>query len=109
MERHPVRDELLARALHRAGLSAGHVRQAALHGAQATLEHFDVPDAATRSRAYGDRKQSMVIELCERLRWRNYNYEAALISQGVIESRRLVEVLGGRAETADGLATTGDM
>jgi glycerol-3-phosphate dehydrogenase (NAD(P)+) len=41
--------------------------------------------------------------------WRNYNYEAALISQGVIESRRLVELLGGRAETADGLATTGDM
>jgi hypothetical protein len=68
MERHPVRDELLARALHRARLSAGHVRQAALRDAQATLEHFDVPDAATRSRAYGDRKQSMVIELCERLR-----------------------------------------
>ncbi len=37
-------------------------------GAQAALEYFDVPDAATRSRAYGDRKQSMVIELCERLR-----------------------------------------
>jgi glycerol-3-phosphate dehydrogenase (NAD(P)+) len=41
-------------------------------------------------------------------RWRNFNYEAALISQGVIESRRLVELLGGRSETADGLATTGD-
>ena len=54
--------------VHPAGLSASHVRQAALHGAQATLEYFDVPDAATRSRAYGDRKQSMVIELCERLR-----------------------------------------
>jgi beta-phosphoglucomutase-like phosphatase (HAD superfamily) len=34
-------------------------------GAQAALEYFDVPDAATRSRAYGDRKQSMVIELIE--------------------------------------------
>lgn len=41
-------------------------------------------------------------------RWRNFNYEAALISQGVIESLRLVELLGGRAETAEGLATTGD-
>jgi len=34
-------------------------------GAQAALEYFDVPDAATRSRAYGDRKQSKVIELIE--------------------------------------------
>jgi beta-phosphoglucomutase-like phosphatase (HAD superfamily) len=34
-------------------------------GAQAALEYFDVPDAATRSRAYGDRKQSIVIELIE--------------------------------------------
>jgi beta-phosphoglucomutase len=34
-------------------------------GAQAALEYFDVPDAGTRSRAYGDRKQSMVIELIE--------------------------------------------
>ena len=34
-------------------------------GAQAALEYFDVPDAETRSRAYGDRKQSMVIELIE--------------------------------------------
>jgi glycerol-3-phosphate dehydrogenase (NAD(P)+) len=42
-------------------------------------------------------------------RWRNFNYEAALISQGVIESRRLVELLGGRPETAEGLPTTGDM
>jgi glycerol-3-phosphate dehydrogenase (NAD(P)+) len=42
-------------------------------------------------------------------RWRNFNYEAALIAQGVIESRRLVELLGGRPETAEGLATTGDM
>lgn len=41
--------------------------------------------------------------------WRNYNYEAALISQGGIESRRLVELLGGHPETAEGLATTGDM
>jgi glycerol-3-phosphate dehydrogenase (NAD(P)+) len=41
--------------------------------------------------------------------WRNFNYEAALISQGVIESRRLITLLGGRPETAEGLATTGDM
>jgi beta-phosphoglucomutase len=34
-------------------------------GAQAALEYFDVPDAATRSKAYGDRKQSIVIELIE--------------------------------------------
>lgn len=34
-------------------------------GAQAALEYFDVPDAETRSKAYGDRKQSMVIELIE--------------------------------------------
>jgi beta-phosphoglucomutase len=34
-------------------------------GAQAALEYFDVPNAATRSRTYGDRKQSMVIELIE--------------------------------------------
>jgi beta-phosphoglucomutase-like phosphatase (HAD superfamily) len=34
-------------------------------GAQAALEYFDVPDAATRSRTYGDRKQSMVIKLIE--------------------------------------------
>jgi beta-phosphoglucomutase len=36
-----------------------------LSGAQAALEYFDVPDAATRSKAYGDRKQSLVIELIE--------------------------------------------
>ncbi len=41
--------------------------------------------------------------------WRNFNYEAAIISQGVIESRRLVELLSGRPETTEGLATTGDM
>jgi beta-phosphoglucomutase len=34
-------------------------------GAQAALEYFDVPDAETRSRAYGERKQSTVIELIE--------------------------------------------
>lgn len=42
-------------------------------------------------------------------RWRNFNYEAALVGQGVIESRQLVELLGGRPETAEGLATTGDV
>ena len=69
MERHPVRDELLARALHPPQVyqqvMSGKPR---FSGAQAALEYFDIPDAATRSRAYGDRKQSMVIELCERLR-----------------------------------------
>jgi beta-phosphoglucomutase-like phosphatase (HAD superfamily) len=34
-------------------------------GAQAALEYFDVPDAAARSKAYGDRKQSIVIGLIE--------------------------------------------
>jgi beta-phosphoglucomutase len=34
-------------------------------GAQSALEYFGVPDAETRSRTYGDRKQSMVIELIE--------------------------------------------
>ena len=34
-------------------------------GARAALEYFDVPDAETRSRAYGERKQSTVIELIE--------------------------------------------
>ena len=34
-------------------------------GAQAALEYFGVPDAEHRARAYGDRKQSMVIELIE--------------------------------------------
>ena len=69
MERHPVRDELLARALHPPQVyqqvMSGKPR---FSGAQAALEYFDIPDAATRSRPYGDRKQSMVIELCERVR-----------------------------------------
>ena len=34
-------------------------------GAQAALEYFGVPDAERRSKTYGDRKQSMVIELIE--------------------------------------------
>jgi beta-phosphoglucomutase len=34
-------------------------------GARAALEYFDVPDAEARSKTYGDRKQSMVIELIE--------------------------------------------
>jgi beta-phosphoglucomutase len=34
-------------------------------GAQAALEYFAVPDAASRARVYGDRKQSMVVELIE--------------------------------------------
>jgi glycerol-3-phosphate dehydrogenase (NAD(P)+) len=44
----------------------------------------------------------------EDYRWRNFNYEAALVSQGMIESIRLVELLGGDTETAEGLPTTGD-
>jgi beta-phosphoglucomutase-like phosphatase (HAD superfamily) len=34
-------------------------------GAQAALEYFNALDAATRSKAYGDRKQSIVIDLIE--------------------------------------------
>ena len=40
--------------------------------------------------------------------YRNHNYEAALFAQGSLEMRRMVEVLGGRPETADGLAAVGD-
>ena len=34
-------------------------------GAQAALEHFGVPDAEQRSKAYGDLKQEMVVKLIE--------------------------------------------
>jgi beta-phosphoglucomutase-like phosphatase (HAD superfamily) len=34
-------------------------------GAQAALEYFGVPDAETRSKTYGDRKQSMLTELID--------------------------------------------
>jgi beta-phosphoglucomutase-like phosphatase (HAD superfamily) len=34
-------------------------------GARAALEYFDVPDAEERARTYGDRKQTMVVELIE--------------------------------------------
>jgi glycerol-3-phosphate dehydrogenase (NAD(P)+) len=40
--------------------------------------------------------------------YRAHNYEAALFAQGSLEMRRMVEVLGGRPETADGLAAVGD-
>jgi glycerol-3-phosphate dehydrogenase (NAD(P)+) len=40
--------------------------------------------------------------------YRAHNYEAALFAQGALEMRRMVEVLGGRPETADGLAAVGD-
>jgi glycerol-3-phosphate dehydrogenase (NAD(P)+) len=40
--------------------------------------------------------------------YRAHNYEAALFAQGVLEMRRMVEVLGGEPETADGLAAVGD-
>lgn len=42
-------------------------------------------------------------------RWRNFNYEAAIMAQGVIESRQLVELLGGDTRTAEGLTTAGDL
>jgi glycerol-3-phosphate dehydrogenase (NAD(P)+) len=41
--------------------------------------------------------------------YRNHNYEAALFGQGAIEMGRLLELLGGRPETAYGLAGVGDM
>ncbi len=34
-------------------------------GAQAALEYFGVPDAETRAKEYGDRKQAMIVELIE--------------------------------------------
>jgi glycerol-3-phosphate dehydrogenase (NAD(P)+) len=40
---------------------------------------------------------------------RMHNYEAALFAQGVVEMRRMVELLGGRPETADWLPGVGDM
>jgi glycerol-3-phosphate dehydrogenase (NAD(P)+) len=40
--------------------------------------------------------------------YRQYNYEAALFAQGNLEMRRMVELLGGRAESADGLPSPGD-
>jgi len=42
-------------------------------------------------------------------RWRNFNYEAALVSQGVVESRQLVRVMGGDPATAEGMPTAGDL
>lgn len=42
-------------------------------------------------------------------RWRNYNYEAALVSQGVVESRQLTQLLGGNPATAEGMPTAGDL
>jgi glycerol-3-phosphate dehydrogenase (NAD(P)+) len=40
--------------------------------------------------------------------YRAHNFEAALFAQGSLEMRRMVQVLGGRPETADGLAAVGD-
>jgi beta-phosphoglucomutase len=34
-------------------------------GAKSALEYFDVPDAESRAREYGDRKQVMIVELIE--------------------------------------------
>ena len=41
--------------------------------------------------------------------YRNHNYEAALFGQGAVEMGRLLQLLGGRPETAQGLAGVGDM
>jgi glycerol-3-phosphate dehydrogenase (NAD(P)+) len=41
--------------------------------------------------------------------YRNHNYEAALFGQGAKEMGRLLSLLGGRPETAYGLAGVGDM
>lgn len=40
---------------------------------------------------------------------RMHNYEAALFAQGAVEMRRMIELLGGRPETADWLPGVGDM
>lgn len=40
--------------------------------------------------------------------YRLYNYEAAIFAQGNVEMRRMVNLLGGRVETADGLPAAGD-
>jgi beta-phosphoglucomutase-like phosphatase (HAD superfamily) len=41
-------------------------------GAQAALEYFGVPDAETRAREYGDRKQLMIVELIEAKDFKEY-------------------------------------
>ena len=41
--------------------------------------------------------------------YRNHNYEAALFGQGALEMGQLLRLLGGRPETAYGLAGVGDM
>jgi glycerol-3-phosphate dehydrogenase (NAD(P)+) len=40
---------------------------------------------------------------------RNHNYEAALFAQGTVEIGQMVRLLGGRPETAHGLAGVGDL
>ncbi len=40
--------------------------------------------------------------------YRAHNYEAALFAQGALEMRQMVDLLGGRSETANGLAAVGD-
>jgi beta-phosphoglucomutase len=41
-------------------------------GAQAVLEHFNVPDPERRAREYGDRKQVMIVELIEAKEFKEY-------------------------------------
>jgi beta-phosphoglucomutase len=41
-------------------------------GAQAALEYFGVPDAERRAREYGDRKQTMIVDLIEAKEFEEY-------------------------------------
>ncbi len=41
-------------------------------GAQAALEYFEVPDAEERAQAYGDEKQTMIVELIEQSQFHAY-------------------------------------
>jgi beta-phosphoglucomutase len=41
-------------------------------GAQAVLEHFEVPDPEQRAREYGDRKQVMIVDLIEAKEFKEY-------------------------------------
>ncbi len=41
-------------------------------GAQAALEYFDVPDAEERAQEYGDKKQTMIVDLIEEKRFHAY-------------------------------------
>lgn len=57
-------------------------------GAQAALEYFGVPDAETRAKEYGDRKQGMIVELIEAKDFKEYpdalRFVMALKDAGVL-------------------------